>query len=219
MGNARVRKALRPEKAGDCEGKSLSMAPEDNRDAGAGVGSLDAEISASMDNMSLYFPDEMAGVSQAVSLGRGIMRVPLVAHQTVEPPSSPRSRGSPVSIGERLSGIPEGTQRRSSFTEKQRGRKMDKTIRKWRSGGSPLPLGARSGSPSSRRTSPVRGRSSPLGQCKRIWTRKSSRAKGNSLVPSYSSAVCSIFQKTTIEAYLVCVLCKNQSALLTQRIF
>lgn len=210
---------MRPGKAGGREGKSSSMAPEDNRDAGAGVGSLDAEISASMDNMSLYFPDEMAGVSQAVSLGRGIMRVPLVAHQTVEPPSTPRSRGSPVSIGERLSGIPEGTQRRSSVTEKQRGRKMDKTIRKWRSGGSPLPLGARSGSPSGRRASPVRGRSSPLGQCTHIWTRASSRARGDPLVPSYSSAVCAILQKTTIKAYLLCVFCKNQIALLTQLIF
>jgi hypothetical protein len=37
----------------------------------------DCEVSASLDNLSLYFPDEMKGVSDAVRSGQGIVRVPM----------------------------------------------------------------------------------------------------------------------------------------------
>ncbi len=36
----------------------------------------DCEVSAALDNLSLYFPDEMKGVSEAVRSGKGIMKVP-----------------------------------------------------------------------------------------------------------------------------------------------
>jgi hypothetical protein len=56
----------------------------------------DCEVSASLDNLSLYFPDEMKGVNDAVRSGQGIVRVPMQdashqeSHQELQDLSLPR---------------------------------------------------------------------------------------------------------------------------------